>query len=133
MAQSKADLAAIGVNARTFAYPYDAYNDTITTAVKNAGYAGARDSDAGFNTKTTNPYRLVTQSVESTVTFDQVKAWIDSARANKTWLILLFHQVDNSGNQYSTTPAMINQIADYLKASHLPVVTNVEGISKLAR
>ena len=52
IAGSKQELIAHGLAPLTFAYPYGDYGyptSSIGMIVKNAGYLGARDSDAGYN------------------------------------------------------------------------------------
>jgi peptidoglycan/xylan/chitin deacetylase (PgdA/CDA1 family) len=131
---SKQDLLAIGVNqVPTFSYPYGEANSTVITATKNAGYIGARGVEAGFNTKETDPYLLLSQSVEVNTTIDTIKTWIDSAIQNKTWVILVFHKVDYSNDQYSTTPEIFQQITNYLIAKNALVVTNAAGLQALSQ
>lgn len=123
-------FASKGINVATFAYPFGSYNDQVIAAVKNAGYTGARSSDPGFNNKVGDKYKLAMQSVENTTKFSQIREWIDAARANKAWLILLFHKVqpNTAGEQYSTTPTIVTQTAAYLKLINIPVVTNSQGL-----
>ena len=129
---SKTDLEALGVNPiTTFAYPYGTWNNLTDQVVKQSGYLGARTAlvqDGGPNFRDGNPFLLRTMSVESTTTLAQVKAWIDRAIADKTWIILVFHGIDTTTDQYSTTPTELNAIADYLKSSNIKTVTNAEGV-----
>jgi peptidoglycan/xylan/chitin deacetylase (PgdA/CDA1 family) len=131
---SKQDLLNTGVSqVESFAYPYGATNSTVITAVKAAGYTGARGIDFGLNNKNTDYYNLVAKSVELSTTVNTVKAWIDDALLNKQWLILYFHNVDNSGEQYSTTPANLQAIVNYLTENSVKVVTNSDGVQILAQ
>jgi peptidoglycan/xylan/chitin deacetylase (PgdA/CDA1 family) len=131
---SRKDLLRIGVTGVTsFAYPYGAENSTVVSAVKSAGYTGARGIDFGLNGKNTDRYNLLAKSVELNTSLDAVKAWIDDATANKQWLILYFHNIDYSGTQYSTTPENLQQIVNYLVSSNVKVVTNSEGVRILSR
>ncbi|MDD5569486.1 MAG: polysaccharide deacetylase family protein, partial [Candidatus Pacebacteria bacterium] len=131
---SKQELLNIGVNqVLTFAYPYGEANNAVITTTKNSGFIGARGVDADYNNKTTDPYFLLSQSVESNTTIETIKGWIDTAIQNKTWVILVFHQVDHSGEQYSTTPEILQQIADYLIAKNVSVVTNAAGLQILSQ
>jgi peptidoglycan/xylan/chitin deacetylase (PgdA/CDA1 family) len=131
---SKQDLLNIGVTSvSSFAYPYGSVNDIAKTAVKNAGYSSARGIVFGTNNRTTDHYQLFAKSVEVNTTLAAVKSWIDEAILNKSWLILFFHQIDNSGEPYSTTPENLQQIVNYLTTNNVKVVTNSEGVNILSQ
>lgn len=135
---SKTALESLGVNPVTsFDYPYGAWNASVEQLVKNAGYLGARtadnyEQDIGFNYFTDDPYALKTEVIQNVTPFATVKQWIDQAVANKTWLILVFHKVDSSGEQYSTTLDNLNQIASYLTQNNVKTVKISEGLSQMA-
>jgi peptidoglycan/xylan/chitin deacetylase (PgdA/CDA1 family) len=131
VAGSKSDLEALGMSPVTFAYPFNDFNDDVEQAVKDAGFQGARSARQGFNNRYTDPFALLDQHVESSVTIDQVQGWIDQAIADKTWLILEVHDVDESGSQYSITPEMLDQIIAYVQSSGISVVTNSQGLTAM--
>ncbi len=128
---SREDLQAIGVTPLNyFAYPYGDYDARVIQAVKNAGFAAARSSNGGYNDLSNlNLYALNRKPMTNTTTFDQVKSFIDQAMADKTWLILLFHQVDDTGSEYAVTPQLFQQIVDYLKTQHITPVTMSQALS----
>lgn len=129
IAGSKQDLENIGAGPITnFAYPFGSYNATVRQKVIDAGFIGARTSDGGWNLKTQDKFTLKRQGVEGNTTVAQVQQWIDQAVAQKTWLILVFHRIDNSGQQYSTTPERLSQIVNYLKQNEVPVKTMGQGL-----
>ena len=115
----------------SLAYPLGAYNNNIKQLVQNAGHIAGRSSDGGYNDKLTDHYALRRQPMVNTTTFNQVKNYIDTARADKTWVILLFHEIDNSGHQYSVTPALFQQIVNYLDQINITPITVKEGITKM--
>jgi peptidoglycan/xylan/chitin deacetylase (PgdA/CDA1 family) len=131
VAGSRDVLLTAGVNSvTTFDYPFGEYNPAVVNIVKNSGFAGARTVDDGFNSKTDDPYLLKAEAVtQASTTLDQIKSWVDAAVSDKTWLILVFHDIDNSGDEYSATPTFLQQIVDYLVAQNVPVKTNEEGVS----
>lgn len=136
---SKADLEAAGVSTiKAFAYPYGEWNSTTDSIVKSAGYLAARTSlavDQGFNYKDGNHFLLKTQSVKSTTPVSQITAWIDQAIANKTWLVLMFHKVQTSGDDlndvYWISPANLQQVVDYLISKNVMVVTASQGAAMM--
>ncbi len=132
VAGSRTDLLSIGVKSvNSFDYPYGAYNDQVVSAVKSAGYLGARTVDPGFIVKGDDPYLLKAQSIEVSTTFAQVKSWIDTAVQNKSGVKPVFHQIDHSGSQYSSTPEMLQQIVDYLIKQKVPVLTTTGVVALL--
>lgn len=129
---SRQDLLAMNVGkVLSFAYPYGEYNDAVIQIVKNAGLANARGTGKYYAQQTENPFTLPRMGVEVNTTAADVKTWIDTALANKEWLILGFHQIDTSGEQYSTTPDTFNQIIDYLIQKNAPVITIEQGVKDL--
>lgn len=129
---SRTVLTNLGIApVNTFVYPMGEYNDSVVAQVKDAGYTGARTVDRGYNTKSTNKYLLKEQEIDGSVVFSDVKGWIDTAKTQKTWLVLTFHQIDHTGAFYGNTPELLQQIIDYVKASELEVVTLKDGITRM--
>jgi peptidoglycan/xylan/chitin deacetylase (PgdA/CDA1 family) len=127
---SKADLLAMGASSvSSFAYPDGFYNQQVEQMVSAAGYTSGRSVDIGYTNKTTDKFALVVQTVEASTTVEQVKTWIDTAAISKTWLILVFHQIDETGAPYGTTSGVIQNIVDYLVSHNVPVRTVAQGIS----
>ncbi len=133
IAGSREDLLAIGVRSvTTFVYPFGAYN-RVTNALVKQIYEGTRTSNGGVTDKNEDPLLLERRAVQTGVTMTQVKGWIDDAVKNKRWQILVFHNIDTTGGPYSTTPAMLQEITDYIKANNVPVVTVAEGTKIMKR
>lgn len=131
---SKQSLYALGVKSvNTFAYPYGDYSDATDELVRKAGYAGARVSNRGSNAKNTNAYRLKAQSVEADTSLKQIRQWIDQSIRDKTWLILLFHGIDESVTQYSIVPSNFEKIVKYLVHEKVSVVTVEQGLSEMSQ
>lgn len=120
-----------GLTIETFAYPYGEYNNDIVDTVKRAGFIGARSIIEGYNVQDTNPFLLTCQRVMVTTTVSQVKEWVEHCKANKVWLILMFHQIDNEGREWSTTPQKLSEIVYFIRNQNMPVVTIKEGIKKM--
>ncbi|MFH0873712.1 MAG: MBG domain-containing protein [Candidatus Komeilibacteria bacterium] len=116
----------------SLAYPYGQYDAASKTAIEDAGYLGARTVVAGFNTKASDRYLLKVQVVERDTTLTEVQQWIDTAVASKTWLILVFHQIDNEPlNVYGTTPDMLQEIVDYLTSEGVLVKTVSQALQQI--
>lgn len=116
---------------KTMVYPYGAANPTIHQITQNAGFLAARTVEAGYNTKATGRYALRVQNVGVGTTLADVQGWVNTAAADHTWLILTFHQVDLSGDTYGTTPALFQQMVDYVKTQPVQIRTMGDVQSEL--
>jgi len=119
----------------TFAYPFGKGADlpSVIDAVKKAGFKGARSTKGGYNVKTTNRFVLMRQPADRTdTTIDRVKGWVDAAAANRTWLILVFHHIEDKNENGYTSPKFLEDIVRYVAqqrdAGKIRVVTTAEGI-----
>lgn len=130
--QSQATLKTLlGKPVTSFAIPYGSYNKTVLAGIKQY-YASARSSDLGFNTlNNLNPYNLRIQYVGASTTSAEVKGWIDEAIKTKSWLVILYHQINTSGSEYSTTPAQFEQNLQALQASGVSVQTVSQALQEL--
>ena len=129
---SRTDLLTNGFTpVDTFVYPYGDYNSSVIQLVRNAGYTGARSVEDGYNLRTTNKYALQVQNILGTTTAQQMQQWIDTAVQNRTWLIIVCHQVDSSNDAYGTTPAKLQTVVNYLKQKNVPVITMRQGLQMM--
>ncbi len=126
----------------SMAYPYGNYNNATELAAEQAGFLGARTVDFGFNDKLTDRFALKTlaivrggtdptstPSLVASTTLAEITDAIDTAAANKTWLILTMHQVDHvNSDVYGMTPEMLQDIVNYLKNKDIAVKTMSEAL-----
>lgn len=120
LTKSKADLAAKGFDATSFATPYGDYNNT-TLALIAKYYASHRGfADQNNNAWPHNEYLLNNMPVQEGVSVAQVKAKIDAAIANKQWLVLTLHDIktrpSRNPDDYEYATAKLDQIAAYIKS-----------------
>ena len=130
---SKAYLQKLDINAESFAYPYGEYDDRVVQVVKDAGFLCARSTIRGFNDQDTDPLLLKVQAVKVDTKVSEVSSWIDQALKDKTWLILMFHQIDHGGREWSTTPEILSEILDYINLKQIQPVTVSDGMTELSR
>ncbi len=127
------DLSLIwGINAAVFAYPYGDYNDTTLAIVKADGFNGARTIINGFNDSNSQALLLKCFIIDENNNNDinRITQAIDDAQAHGSWLILLFHRVDEDGNPISIPHEIIQQTVDHLVEKRTRVVTMSEGIAQ---
>ncbi|HWB33953.1 MAG TPA: MBG domain-containing protein, partial [Candidatus Paceibacterota bacterium] len=125
---SKIELQGMGATPdNNLAYPFGSFSSDITSQVAAGGFSAARTIDEGFNTRSTDPYRLVVQDLDTSTTPAEVHAWIDTALANHIWLILVFHQIEenpaNANDTYAETPETLQDTVNYLSQTHACVLT----------
>ena len=92
---NKSDLLRIvpGATIDDFAYPFGEYNDTVIQRVQAAGYKMARGVDGGYNARDFQPYAIRVQNMTSTTTQAEFESWVNFARDNKVWLVIVYHEV----------------------------------------
>lgn len=114
-----------------FASPFGAYNPATTAAVRKY-YATQRNTDVGFNAKTNfNPYNMLVQNVVSTTSAATVQEWVNLAKTNNTWLVLVYHEVGANigGGIYRTDTAVLDAHMAAVRNSGLPMVTVRQGVT----
>ncbi len=106
-----------GQKVTDFASPYGYVNDRVIQQIRRV-YQSHRGTDAALNDPADfNPYNIQSVIYDNSMKFGDIKNWIDQAIQTKNWLVLTFHQVDNSRGEYSVTPKLLEQIFAYV-ASH---------------
>lgn len=115
----------------SFAYPFGEYDATTTAIVANAGFSSGAATIGGYVTPSSDHYQLEYRELHNDTTLAQVKQWIDTAASTHTWLILTFHDVINNGGTYTSTPAMFQNIVNYVKQKGIPVVTTSQGMQSM--
>lgn len=141
--QLKAELADSQVALRTlfgstvatdFASPYGAYNDSVVAAIKQY-YNSHRSVDVGFNSKDNfDPYNILVQDVDISTTSAQVQAWVDKAKAQKTWLVLVYHNVEKrpaASDTYAVSTANLDRELSYIKSSGISVQTMQQALNTI--
>jgi peptidoglycan/xylan/chitin deacetylase (PgdA/CDA1 family) len=98
LSHSQSYLEALtGQKVTDFLTPFGAYNSTVINEIKKY-YNAHRTTDAGYNSKDNlNPYKLLVQNMDPTTTLAQFQQWVNKAKADKTWLIIVYHQIYTPG------------------------------------
>jgi peptidoglycan/xylan/chitin deacetylase (PgdA/CDA1 family) len=149
MADSQASLATQGFNATDFASPYGDYdNRSLAVIAKyyNSHRAFQDYSQPAANELSStfpyysprdsfpyNPMLLTVEDVQGNVPVATVEGYINQAKANNQWLILVFHNVVASGastaeDDYQYNAADLGAIAAYVKSQNIPVTDIAHGL-----
>ena len=120
----RTELAEMGVKPiSTFAYPWGEFTDYSIEQIKNSGYISARTTVPGLNDCDTDRYMLKAFLIENWMTFDMIRVTIDQAVENHKWLILVFHEIQESDYRYSISIRNFYNILSYLDKNHTQVFT----------
>ena len=124
--------AITGTAVTDFADPYGETNATVTAAVASR-FASQRTTDWGYVGRDNfDPYRLVVHDAFRDTTAAEVQGWLARAAADKTWLIIVYHGVQDTGDQFDITQTQLNSHLDVIKASGLPIKTVRDGLAEVA-
>lgn len=121
--------------ATNFAAPYGEYN-RLTVESAQRYYATHRSTDSGFNTKNGfHRYGLVGQNVLAHTPLDMVQDWINSARANNYWLVLVYHEVgeNRNGGVFHVDTDTFQAEMRAVRNSGLETVTVNQGLQEISR
>ncbi len=122
----------LGVTIRHFVTPYGSYNDDVIDTAKRH-YATHGTVDIGLNFPGEDLYRLRRFTVRANTTTAELRSRILDAKANRGWLILLFHDfiVGPPKNIDAYDIADFKTVLDDLAASGLEVVTMDQGVARM--
>jgi peptidoglycan/xylan/chitin deacetylase (PgdA/CDA1 family) len=120
LANSKAALAANGINATAFAPPYGDYDMTAVAQIAKYYTSMRGFADTGNNIWPLGDYLLRNIPVqERTTTVATLKAKVDEAINNKTWAVFTFHDIRPNPSQtpddYQYGTAELDQLAAYVQ------------------
>jgi len=114
-----------------WASPYG-YSNTASTEAVKAIYRSQRSAQSGFNSKDDfDVYALKVQNIVLSTTAAEVQSWVEQAVRDKTWLILLYHEVDTNDHEYSTTPAQLESHLQIIKESGATIVTVDQALREI--
>lgn len=121
----------IHVPVTDFAAPYGSVSPLVLQLLPKY-YDSNRSSFIGYNTKIGfNRYGLLVQHINNKTSEEEIKAQLKFAAAHRYWLIYMYHQVDDSGLQWSTTPEAFEKQLQAIQESKIPVVTIREGLNEV--
>ncbi len=121
----------LGMPSRYFATPYGAYNPQVRNSIMEH-YAAHRTVDRGFNSQDNfDVSRLKCQSVLDTTTPEQIAQWVEKAKKERLWLILLYHKVTDDPKRYDTSPEVFCEHMRVIRDAGIPVVTMSEALAEL--
>ncbi len=131
-ANCKQTLIQHGFTPTSYATPFGDYNGQVIEAIARHYTSHRPFHDKGYNVWPYSDYLLQVQQVQSGVSVQTVKSYVDSAKQNNTWLILVFHDIkdvpssDPQDYEYSTND--LRSIAQYVKSLNMPTPNVTAGL-----
>lgn len=122
-----------GQSVSQLATPYCDYNNAVIAEAKKF-YTSMRNCDGdSVNTKANfDAYDIKSFMVLDTTTDAELQNWINTAVAQKGWLVLVWHEVKTpTDNAWSITPANLERQMQLIKNSGVTVETTSQALSEL--
>ncbi|MER7009450.1 polysaccharide deacetylase family protein [Dactylosporangium sp. NPDC000555] len=119
--------------AKNLATPYGEYNATVLSTSKKY-YRSHRSTDEGFNTKdSTDVNNIKVRNILNTTTPAQVGQWVDQAMRDKSWLVLVYHEVSTTAEDptYAVTPANLEAELKLIQSKGIAVRTVDEALDEV--
>jgi len=117
---SKKVLTDAGLTVTDYAHPYGGYTDETVTMLRQQ-YSLLRSSDDGFNDRYFDPLNLRTKAIYKDTSIKEIQAWLNEARTNKQWLILMYHRIDETGD-YTVSSKQLEQQLKMIHESGMHVM-----------
>lgn len=128
---AKSSLEQSGFSAVSFAHPFGRYSEKTTEELASM-YTYIRSSDLGFNDRYFDPHNIMVQSVEADTSNEMVASWVQQAKENNAWLVLLYHRFDENGG-YSTSSEQFETHLKAIKDSGVKVQTVSQAADSINR
>lgn len=130
---SKQDLQQHGFNPTAFATPYGDYDNRVLAEIARNFSSHRGFHDVGYNPWPYSDYIIRVQQVQKGVSVNKVKNYIAKAKQNRTWLVLVFHDIKDSPSpdpeDYEYGTNQLDQIAKYVKNQGVAVTNPTEGLA----
>ncbi len=119
-------------NVQDFAAPYGHTNHAVIAGIGQV-FRSERNTDGdlsnGINDADVNlpgnsdPHDIIGVTVHSNTTVAQLKAAVDYTVAHNGWLVLTYHQSEETGSKYSLSKDSLQKQLDYLSSTPVRIVT----------
>lgn len=127
-------LKNLGQIPEGIAYPFGDFSENVERETQRF-HSYARTSLVGLNDKTVNRYRLRIVPVSDSSDTETLKRWIDFAKASKTWVIFLFHDLSDTPKdfEYTTSLQQYKDVLDHIEAQKLTVLPVKSALAEVLK
>jgi peptidoglycan/xylan/chitin deacetylase (PgdA/CDA1 family) len=119
--------------ATNFAPPYGEFDSRVLGEVQRY-YRSNRSTDVGYNQKDGfDVQHLKVQNVVRTTTPADIDDWLQQALADRSWLILVYHDVSDApaDAQYAVSPGNLDAELQIIRSSGIAVKTVSQALDEL--
>lgn len=121
-ARNVAALAALGGQARHFAYPFGEVSPRAKSVLSDR-YASLRGVQSGLVLNGADLNQLPAVGIEGPHGEARARRWIAAAALRKGWLILFTHDVRDKPSSWGCTPEALDRLAAYARESGCDIRT----------
>lgn len=114
------------------AYPFGDFSEQVETETQRF-HSYARTSLVGLNDRSTDRFRLRIVPVTRESSSAELQTWVEDAERTSTWVIFLFHDLqDSAGNfEYTTSLSQYIQLLDFIQRRKLTVLPVRDALKEL--
>jgi peptidoglycan/xylan/chitin deacetylase (PgdA/CDA1 family) len=119
--------------ATNFAPPYGEFDSRVFGEIQRY-YRSNRSTDVGYNQKDSfDVHDLKVQNVVRTTTPADIDGWVRQALADRSWLILVYHEVSDApaDAQYAVSPGNLDAELQIIQSSGIAVKTVSQALDEL--
>jgi hypothetical protein len=133
--ESRNELWKNGLSSDIFVSPCGVDSQILRDEVAKE-FIGFRTVDPGYNiANKVNHFNLMLRNIDHATPQEEIKGWIDYAKNNNFWVILVFHKVGEVANskkdgEFNMPKENFMSIIDYIKEQNIRVVVPSQIISQ---
>lgn len=111
-----------GQTVSNFASPFGSYNSAVNNTIAQY-HTSHRTTDEGYNTADNfDKYRLKVQNMQQGTSLAEFQGWVNKAKNEKLWLILVYHVVSpNPVGEFDTIQSDFNSQMSWLSSNGIVV------------
>ena len=114
-----------------FATPYGAYSNNVIDNIRKY-YNSQRSTDESYNSKDDfDANNIKVQNMTNTTELSEVVQWIEKAKTDKTWLVIVYHRIADNPGQYDATPENFYAQLRAIDDSDITVKTVADALSEI--
>ena len=91
--------------------------------------------NVGFNSRdNADSFDIKVQNITATTTLDTIATWVAKAKIDRTWLVLVYHNVSQdvtNAGLYNTTPGDLEKHLQLIQASGISVLPVNQAVLEL--